>query len=137
MLKNHIKGLAIVLVVNLFAFLLHNYLKADRLIDQLVLVIDLPLSYIVNATLSILVCTSVLLLNKKYESQIGFIFLGLSVIKMLLLYFVLNPTNKFGEVSTPDAIALFIPFGLNLVMEQIFIVKLLKISDLTKNFKKD
>ncbi|NJB81401.1 DUF6168 family protein [Wenyingzhuangia aestuarii] len=137
MIKNHTKGLAIVILVNLFAFLLHSYLGTDSLLDKVISVIDLPLSYIVNATLSILVCFSVLLLNKKYESQIGFIFLGLSVVKMLVLYFVLNPTNKFGDVITQDAIALFVPFGLNLVMEQIFIVKLLKISDLAKNFKKD
>ncbi|NIJ44038.1 hypothetical protein FHR24_000477 [Wenyingzhuangia heitensis] len=137
MIKNHTKGFAILIVINLFAFLVHSFFKNDNLIDPIITVVNLPISYGVNAVLSILLCSSILLLSKIYESQIGFIFLGLSVVKMLILYLGLNPTNKLGEVSTPDAIAFFVPFGLNLIMEQIFIVKLLKINDLTKNFKKD
>ncbi|MDO6736745.1 hypothetical protein Q4548_02620 [Wenyingzhuangia sp. 2_MG-2023] len=137
MIKNHVKGLTIFLVTNLFAFLVHTTIETNFITAGIVKVVNLPLSYLLNALASLFVCVSIYFLHKKYENNIGFIFLGLSFVKMLFLFLVLNPKNTIGEVSNYDAVAVFCPFLINLVMEQIFVVKILKISDLLGQTKKE
>lgn len=137
MINSRSKGLLIMVIVNVVFFLAHYFLAGTNGFDKLTAVINLQESYFVNTLLSVLLCSVILLLHKTLESQVGFVFLGLTLLKMFVLYFVLNPTNKLGEVATHDAVALFIPFGLNLVMEQVFIVKLLNLSDLSKVIQKE
>lgn len=136
MVKNNIKNITVLVVLNIVAFILHHYFINPAIQIDLVPVVNTEVSYLVNAIASLSVCVAILILKKKYEDQIGFVFLGLSVVKMILLFILLNPTNNMGNVAKFDALALFVPFGLNLVMEQIFIVKLLKISDLARELKK-
>jgi len=124
-------------IVNILFFIAHYFLNSANEVDELVSVINLSESYIINTVLSVSLCFVILLLYKTLENQVGFVFLGLTLLKMFVLYFVLNPTNKLGEVSTHDAISLFIPFGLNLVMEQVFVVKLLNLSGLSKMIQED
>ena len=136
MVKNNIKNITVLVVLNILAFILHQYFINPAIQVESTPVVNIKFSYLVNAIASLSLCVAILILKKKYEEQIGFVFLGLSVVKMILLFILLNPTNDMGSVTKVDALALFIPFGLNLVMEQIFIVKLLKISDLAKELKK-
>ncbi|MGY5352321.1 DUF6168 family protein [Wenyingzhuangia sp. IMCC45533] len=131
------KNALIFIAINIIAFALHYWANLRMETSTQWVVVSIPISYATNALLSLSICVSIFFLNRNFEAQIGFIFLGLSVLKMLILFFVLNPTNASGEVETKDALSLFVPFGINLVMEQLFIVKLLKISDLTKTFKKE
>ena len=133
--SSNLKNIIIFVLINLVAFVLHTNLASHYNDLEQTPVVNISLSYLINFLLSLSICTSVFFLNKKFEDQIGFIFMGLSVLKMIVLFFVLNPTNSLGEVTTKDALSLFIPFGLNLIIEQIFIVKLLKISDLAKILK--
>ena len=133
--SSSIKNIVIFVLVNLIAFVLHTNLISYYVSLDQPSVINVPVSYLVNFSLSLIVCVSMFFLSKRYEDQIGFIFMGLSVLKMIFLFFVLNPTNSLGDVTTKDALSLFVPFGLNLIMEQVFIIKLLKISDLAKSIK--
>ncbi|MDO3693898.1 DUF6168 family protein [Wenyingzhuangia sp. chi5] len=136
MVKTNIKNIIVLVVLNIVAFIVHHQFINTSIQAELAPVVDIKFSYLTNAIASLSVCVAILFLKKKYEDQIGFVFLGLSVVKMILIFVLLNPTNDMGNVAKIDALALFIPFGLNLVMEQIFIVKLLKISDLAKELKK-
>lgn len=136
MVKNNIKNITVLVVLNIVVFILHFYFINPAIEIESTLVLNIKFSYLVNAIASLTICVAILIIKKKYEEQIGFVFLGLSVVKMILLFVLLNPTNDMGNLAKADALALFIPFGLNLVMEQIFIVKLLKISDLAKELKK-
>jgi|GEM_PF-4761619 len=136
MIKSHIKGLAGIVLVNLFAFLAHTALEPVVFTEEVQSVVNLPLSYLIN-TLGVLgVCIALIYLNTMFESMIGFVYLGLSVLKMMVLYIVLNPTNIAGEVFPIDATAFLLPFGFNLLLELIFAVKLLKINDLVDSLKK-
>lgn len=136
MVKNHIQSITVLVVLNIAAFMLHYYFIIPAIQAESIPVVSVKVSYLVNAIASLGMCAAILFLKKKYESQIGFVFLGLSVVKMILLFVLLNPTNNTGDVVKVDALAFFIPFGLNLMLEQIFIVKLLKISDLAKELNK-
>ncbi|ANW97345.1 hypothetical protein AXE80_14035 [Wenyingzhuangia fucanilytica] len=136
MVKDHIKSAVGLLVLNILAYLLHYYLIIPSVELTSIPVLNIQLSYLINAAASISMCSVIYLLKKSFESQIGFIFLGLSAIKMILLFVLLDPTNELGTVAKADALAFFVPFGLNLVTELIFIVKMLKISDLAKELQK-
>ncbi len=132
-----VKNISVFLLINSIVFAIHFFLNASAEIPSQATLVSIPISYLVNALLSLSICVAVSFLNKDFESQIGFIFIGLSVVKIIILFFVLNPTNHLGEIERKEALVLFIPFVINLIMEQIFIVKLLKISDLAKIVKKD
>ncbi|MGY5355422.1 DUF6168 family protein [Wenyingzhuangia sp. IMCC45467] len=136
MVKNHIKSITLLVVLNIVAYILHYFFIIPANQAEVAPVVNVKIAYLVNAIASLSMCSAILFLKKKYEDHIGFVFLGLSVVKMILLFVLLNPTNNVGEVVKADALAFFIPFGLNLVLEQIFIVKMLKISDLAKELKK-
>lgn len=133
MIQKNFKGLAIIVLVNLFAFLIHANFGSQSLNS----VVDLQTSYAINTVVTLSICIGLLFLNEIFESQIGFIYLALSVLKMMVLYGLLNPTNQDGEVIKADAFAFLVPFGLNLLMELFFAVKLLKINDLVNSLKKE
>lgn len=136
MIKSHIKGLAGIVLVNLFAFLAHRALEQtvfDGLVQRIV---NLPMSYIINTLGVLVVCIALVFLNTLFKSMIGFVYLGLSGLKMMMLYLLLNPTNALGTVDSIDAAAFLVPFLLNLMLELLFAVKLLKINDLVESLRK-
>lgn len=137
MVKRHLPGITVLVLLNFIFSILHDLFVVPAFEVEVLPVVSVPASYVVNAIASLGMCTAILVLKKKYESQIGFVFLGLSIVKMILLFFLLNPTSPTGDVLKIDALAFFIPFGLNLILEQIFIVKLLKINDLVKVFNEN
>ncbi len=136
MFKSYFKDLTIFAIVNFVVFGGHVLLENNVFKEVKNYVVNLPTSYVLNISISVLICLSLVFLNKLFESQIGFVYLGLSVVKMFILYGVLNPTNELGEVFKKDALAFLVPFGLNLVLELLFTIKLLKINDLAITFKK-
>lgn len=135
MFKDRIKEFTIFIVVNFVAFGVHKLIESNFFSEAKEYVVNLPASYILNIVVSIAVCLLLLSLSKMFESQIGFIYLGFSVLKMMILYIALNPTNSLGEVFKKDALAFLLPFGVNLVLELLFVVKLLKINDLMTSVK--
>lgn len=132
MIKSHAKGLSVFVLVNLFVFLGHYFLS-----DISTLIVNIPLSYATNAIVSLLICIAVFSLKDLLKSQIGFVFLGLSFLKMIVLYFVLSPKNTTDGVETIDALVIFIPFFVNLILEQIFMIKELKVGEALGALKKD
>lgn len=136
MIKNYIKNITVLVVLNLLIYFLHQSFIIPQIEIKSPSVVNTEMSYFINIIASLSICFAILFFKKKHEEQIGFIFLGLSIIKMIFLFFLINPKGCDGSVSKLDAFAFFIPFGINLVLELIFIVKLLNISDLTKELKK-
>lgn len=131
MMKSHTKGLSIFLLVNLSVFLIH-YFTANHSDN----IVSIPLSYGVNAIASLLLCISMYYINKNNNSQIGFIFLGLSFIKMIALYFILNPSNSEG-LPIKEALTIFIPFLTNLILEQLYMAKALNLKEILSPITKD
>jgi len=137
MIKSHTKGLSGIVLVNLFAFLAHMALEPVVFTEIVQGVVNLTSSYLVNTLGVLSVCVALIYLNKMFESIIGFVYLALSVLKMMVLYIFLNPTNAAGKVFPIDAAAFLLPFGFNLLLELLFTVKLLKINDLVDSLRKE
>lgn len=131
MMKNHTKSLSIFILVNFFVFITHSLLA-----NKTQVLVNIPLSYFANAVASFAMCGTMLILYKTYKSQIGFIFLGLSFIKMIALYFILSP-NTTQEVKTEDSLIIFIPFFVNLILEQLFMIKTLNLGEILNPVRKD
>lgn len=125
--KASFKNITLFLAVNALCFAIHQVWFINTEEQSL---IDLPLSYGVNAVFSLLVCIMAFFSHQVFKGQTGFVYLGLSVVKMILLYAILYPQNNIESLEKIDKLVLLIPFGVNLVLEQIYVVKLLKLLDL-------
>jgi hypothetical protein len=92
---------------------------------------DLPLfenkiraSYFINTLLTIGIVFLVFVLKEKYANQIGFLFLGSSLIKFLIFFIVFHGYYKAdGNIDTLEFLAFFIPYSVCLVLETIYLSK--------------
>tara|TARA_R110001583_G_scaffold103863_3_gene251139 strand:+ start:27672 stop:27887 length:216 start_codon:yes stop_codon:yes gene_type:complete len=65
-------------------------------------------------------------LNKIFPEKVGFSFMALSVLKMLVTVLFLVPLIRIDKVQKlPDIIAFFVPYFFFLTFELTFIIKLL------------
>lgn len=131
MMKDHTKGLSIFVLVNLLVFLLHYYFG-----NSTSNIVNIPLSYGVNAIAALALCIILYFLNKDSKNQIGFIFLGLSSVKMIAIYFVLVPNDSDG-LALKESLTIFIPFLTNLILEQLFMAKILNLREILSPLKKN
>lgn len=131
-MKSYLKSFLLFILTNLILFTAHHFLAKN--INHTV---NIPLSYGLNAIAAFSICIVVYSLNDLFKSQIGFIFLGLSFVKMILLYYILNPKSGADSVSIYDALIIFIPFFANLIMEQLFMIRVLKLGDVINSLRKD
>lgn len=126
------KQLVTLLVLNIVTFFVHSF-ATKGMLEQVVPVLDLRITYLVNMITTSVIVFCILFLKDMFQTQIGFIFLGFSMLKMLFFFIFLNPSNAGNEVTSYDALAFFIPYGLNLIMELVIVVKVLNLSDLTNS----
>ena len=76
------------------------------------------LSYIVNLILVVLVFGILYLLRHKYKSQLGFLFLGGSVLKFAIFFIFFYPFYKQdGVISKLEFAAFFVPYAVGLILE--------------------
>tara|TARA_R110002049_G_scaffold102775_2_gene248718 strand:- start:3163 stop:3549 length:387 start_codon:yes stop_codon:yes gene_type:complete len=76
------------------------------------------LSYIVNAVLAILIFGFLFKMKEKLKGQLGFLFLGGSVLKFAVFFIVFYPAFKAdGTISKLEFAAFFVPYVLCLVTE--------------------
>ena len=109
--------LAVLLAFALHLVLLHN--------------VDLPLfenkiraSYVINTILTIGIVYLIFALKKKYPNQIGFLFLGSSFVKFLMFFMLFHgPYKADGNIDTLEFLAFFIPYGICLILETIYLSK--------------
>ena len=109
--------LVVLLTFALHLFLLHNA--------------DLPLfenkikaSYFTNTILTIGIVYLIFTLKKKYSNQIGFLFLGSSFVKFLMFFILFrSPYKADGNIDTLEFLAFFIPYGICLILETIYLSK--------------
>ena len=83
-------------------------------------------SYIINTLLTIGIVFLLFKLKDKYTNQIGFLFLGSSFVKFLAFFIVFHGAYKAdGNIETLEFLAFFIPYSLCLILETIYLSKLL------------
>lgn len=84
------------------------------------------LSYIINALLAFIIFLSLFKLKDKYQTQLGFLFLFGSALKFIVFFIVFYPSYKAdGDINKLEFAAFFIPYALGLILETIFLSKLL------------
>ena len=113
------------LFVFLVSFYLHNFYIEKQ---QIILPFTLKKVYLFHLIFSLLICTNFLLFSTvdKIFEQLGFIYLGTIVLK-LLLFCIIFYTSLFTvvELSFVARLSLFIPMIVFLLTEAIFVAKIL------------
>jgi hypothetical protein len=109
-------------LVLLVAFAIHLFalsLKSLPLYDN-----KIVLAYVVNAVLAILIFGFLFKMKDKYKDQLGFLFLGGSILKFVVFFIVFYPFYKAdGAISKLEFAAFFVPYILSLVIETFSLAK--------------
>ncbi len=104
------------------AFVIHmlvNKLMSIPLFQHQILV-----SYAINTALAVGVFWGLTSLKKKYNNQIGFLFLASSIVKFLVFFLVFyGPYKADGEIVLSEFTSFFVPYSICLVLETFFLSK--------------
>ena len=85
------------------------------------------LAYIVNYILAVAIYGALYLLQHRMTSQLGFLYMGGSLLKFLFFFILFYPSYKLdGEMSNAEFAAFFIPYSISLILETSGIIKFLK-----------
>lgn len=117
-------GFVFISIFFLSFFLHENYIENRGIM----LPFSLKKVYLFHLGFSLLICTNFLLLStvNKIFDQLGFIYLGTIVLKLVLFCMVFyNPLFIVDELSNISRVSLFIPMLIFLSTEAIFIAKIL------------
>lgn len=119
------KFIALLLLLLLLSFGVHLWILSLRnlaLFDNLIV-----LSYVVNAILAAVIFLLLYRFREKLKNQIGFLFMGGSLLKFVFFFLLFYPTYKAdGDMSGLEFAAFFTPYGLSLFLETFFTSKMLK-----------
>lgn len=87
---------------------------------------EIALTYLVNFLMGWGVTFALYKLRIKYAHSLGFIFMGGSMLKFIIYFFTLHPIYKAdGDVSALEFGFFFIPYGISLAFETLFISQIL------------
>jgi len=82
--------------------------------------------YLFQIITTSIVCLAIIYVNKKFSEKTGFVFMALSILKMLAAVIFLVPLIQiYKDQKLPDIIAFFIPYFFFLFFELTFIIKFL------------
>lgn len=116
------------------AFFIH--LLINNFIEQSIEVNQLIYSYSVNAALAIGVIALIFLLKKKLRDQLGFIFMGTSMLKFVFFFILFYPGyNADGDLSRLEFLTFFIPYAISLIAEGVILSKFLNDLDYSNELK--
>ena len=115
-------SLVLLLLVSFAAHLLVLSAKEEPLFGDLIV-----RSYVVNGVLAAAIYGLLYRFRVKLKNQIGFLFMGGSLIKFLFFFLLFYPTYiGDGTMSRQEFAAFFIPYAIALFLETYFTSKMLK-----------
>src|SRR5690606_7251490 len=83
-------------------------------------------SYIVNGAMAIVIVLVLYMLRKKYKHQLGFLFLGGSLLKFAVFFIFFYPYFHADDIlSRTEFFSFFVPYAASLTLETIFLSKML------------
>jgi len=86
----------------------------------------LQLAYIINGLLAVFIFTALMFLKKKYNDQLGFLYMLGSFIKFGVYFLVFHPIFKEdGDITKLEFSIFFTPYLLSLIAETIDLIKVL------------
>lgn len=120
------------LVVLLIAFGIHmlilNYLEFPLFENKIIL------SYVLNAVLAITIFGLLYKFREKVKNNIGFLFLGGSLLKFIAFFILIYPSYKAdGNTSKLEFAAFFVPYLISLFIETLSLVKWLNVESFKEN----
>ncbi|MEH6679616.1 MAG: hypothetical protein V7724_03670 [Sediminicola sp.] len=87
-------------------------------------------AYVGNLLLALSIFLLLYFFRNRLRTQIGFLFLGGSMLKFLLFFVAFNPTyKKNGSMEPLEFAAFFVPYLFSLVLETIFTARMLNKMD--------
>lgn len=87
----------------------------------------LPASYLVNWGLALAIVWLLFAYRKKLRQQIGFLFIGGSLLKFAVFFAVFYPVfHADGAIDRREFASFFVPYMLALVLETLFTAKILQ-----------
>nr|WP_299171125.1 DUF6168 family protein [uncultured Allomuricauda sp.] len=117
--------LVLLIVLLLISFGLHILILSNKglpIFDNLII-----RSYVVNGLLAAIIFTLLYKFRQKLKNQIGFLFMGGSLLKFLFFFLLFYPTYKSdGDMSGLEFGAFFIPYAVALFLETFYTSKMLK-----------
>lgn len=124
-MNDFLKFSLLLLVLLLSALALHLFILNAMglpLYDNKIL-----LAYAVNYVLAVIIYGALYLLQDRMTAQLGFLYMGGSLLKFLFFFILFYPGYKLdGEMSNAEFAAFFIPYSISLILETSGIIKFLK-----------
>ena len=110
--------------LSLLVFCLHLlalYLFGFPLLDHMIV-----LAYLLNMVLALIIFSVLYWFREKWRDQIGFLFLGGSMLKFLFFFLVFYPFyNADGNMESLEFTTFFIPYLVCLLLETYFTARML------------
>ncbi|QBA65428.1 DUF6168 family protein [Muriicola soli] len=98
-----------------------QYFSIEKWSDMLLL------SYLLNLILAAVIFLILFSLRKKFKNQIGFLYMGGSLLKFLVFFVVFYPEYRSDDLLTKSEFAaFFIPYLLCLILETVYTAKILQ-----------
>ena len=124
-MNDFLKFSLLLLVLLLSALALHLFILNAMglpLYDNKIL-----LAYSINYVLAVIIYGALYLLQDRMTAQLGFLYMGGSLLKFLFFFILFYPGYKLdGEMSNAEFAAFFIPYSISLILETSGIIKFLK-----------
>jgi hypothetical protein len=119
-LKKLLSNCFIVVSVAAIAFLVH--FLVNTLIEESATVNQLIYSYVINVLLACGVIILLFLLRKKLKDQLGFLFMGSSMLKFIFFFVLFYPEyNADGDLTRLEFLTFFIPYVVCLIAESVIL----------------
>jgi len=116
-----------ILLISLLALALwvhlqfRQYVGLEKWSDMLLL------SYLLNFLLAAVIFLALFGLRRKYKNQIGFLYMGGSLLKFLVFFIVFYPAYlDDGLMKKSEFAAFFIPYIFCLILETVYTAKILQ-----------
>ena len=91
------------------------------------------LAYIINIVLAILIFVFLYIFRIKYRDQLGFLYMGGSMLKFTMFFILFYPVYKLdGNINKFEFAAFFIPYAISLLVETFYLIKLLNSPELNQ-----
>ncbi len=84
-------------------------------------------AYLINYFLAVLIYLVLFLLKNKMTDQLGFLYMGGSIVKFIFFFIFFYPFYKSdGKLDSFEFAAFFIPYVISLILETLGVIKILK-----------
>ncbi len=125
-IKSILRFILILSSLLIFTFLMHNHFLISASLNEVSRKAPLIQTYTFNGLFTALAYTILTLLRHTRMNILGFIFLAGSTVKLLMFLVLFRPGYmEDSTVSTEEFLEFFVPYGICLFLEVLFIAKIL------------